>query len=184
MASDDESADDLNLSALEDAVAELGLEVDSDDEGPDDGPSPLDVNVEAEPARNLGLDLTELPPPTAAAGQGGRSMPPLGEATADDLFGPLDDGDFGDSSSMWGAGATSEPPSADAPGDEPAAARAEPELAPVSGLDREGAELEAAALPPRAEADQEIAGVVGFTAHGGTITGTIRAKPGKKLFGR
>ncbi|MFT5221799.1 MAG: hypothetical protein ACI867_000093 [Glaciecola sp.] len=120
----------------------------------------------AKPRANLGLDLTEFPAPSAPSER--PKMPPLGEATADDLFGPVDDELPSGLPSSW-----EEDPSASAPH----SAATDPSPGePATRVDPE-------AMEARGEPDVSMGDMAGFTAHGGQITGDIREKA-KKFFGR
>lgn len=201
----------LDLSALESAVAELGLDVGDDaddaaDEPPaaagDDASEPSDegtrmFSLEADSATEPsaqepagrpapGLDLTELPPPSTPAAPVERDMPPLGQATADDLFGPLDDDDDPGLPSTWEDSPEAEDSAP--PADELAMPAPSPEASPVDVAEPEPepepVRLPAPEAPPApAEPDPAMDDVVAFTAHGGPLSGGVRDKA-KRLFKR
>lgn len=171
---DDGADDDLDLHALEDAVAELGIDI--VDDGPDDAPPAPPPPPPA--SSNPGLDLTEAPPPPAPAASAeppARKLPPLGQASADDLFGPLDDdwddgGDFGGEPSAPDLADLPPPPSAEPVGAEPSVDAPDPVQLP-------------APEPPPPAADPTSDEMVAYAAHRGRLTGEIAAKA-RKLFGR
>jgi hypothetical protein len=125
----------------------------------------------AKPRANLGLDLTEFPAPSPTSPE--RKMPPLGEATADDLFGPMDDELPSGLPSSWEKDPS--PSTSQASATDPAPGE------PATLVDPQATHDEP--MEARGEPDASMSDMAGFTAHGGQITGDIRAKA-KKLFGR
>ncbi len=173
----DLGSDELDLSMLEDAVAELGIDVGNQDDEPG-APREIDLGTDADvPARrpNPGLDLTELPPPPGPASAGAaepvKKLPPLGQASAADLFGDEDWGDDDLDGETFDLGADDGPAATPPPSpsfDDPAPAMDDPIQVQVPDAPR--------ATPATEE-------VIAFAAHKGRLTGDIAAKA-KKLFGR
>ncbi len=172
--------DALDLSMLEDAVAELGIDLDDADAATGRPEAGSDEQLSGTAGRNLGLDLTELPPPPgppADPARPAKKLPPLGEASAADLFGDdetWDDlgDDFGD---LGGADDGPSAPVEPTPLPEPAA--------PAAEADADGDGEDDRAEPDAPRADPTSDEVVAFAAHKGRLTGEIVAK-GRKLFGR
>jgi len=169
----------LDLSALEAAVAELGIE------DMDDGPA------SPPPARNHGLDLTEAPP--AADAGAGRSVFDM----------PLPDGieipDFSGSSLVGSAAEPPEPEPRRAPATpQPATPRPAPptsapapdpvaDVASASSALRELGVVEQVASPPEPEPEPEpepapaidsSLSLENYTAQGGRIKGGLKAVKG------
>ncbi len=166
----DLGSDELDLSMLEDAVAELGIDVGNKDE---ESGTPREINVgDQSPSakRNMGLDLTELPPPPGAPVQTTRKLPPLGQASAADLFGEEEDWDDGELGGDFDLGAD-DGPSEIAP---PPAYEAAPQDDPIQLPAPE---------PDAPRANPATDEVIAFAAHKGRLSGEIASKA-KKLFGR